>query len=384
MFPRRFRRRLTPYLLTPCLVLGGLATVAFAQNTVIDVDAIVGDLTIVEREEAAAKEIRLKWITEERTRIRYELEKHKEELKELQELTPDPVKPRDLSDREERNRKRDEVAFNDWATNNTPERRLGMVRGSGINALLKVLGPIAHCRKQRAGGTTAPSKSFPSLDSSNAITADEVTHYRINPATSGGKGVEFRINKLPLDIEWPTLLSDEWEKDCNTIKRLRDDYVGLLLSTDAAKGKLRRERWEDLDNGCALLQVNLVIAKSRAVSIPVVGKRVERILELQEGIRYLEQFRASAKRFLNAPAEFRMRSFPGGSVEDFIDFCYMHNMLFQPARPEDEEAYVALSRRMQDYARDIQYVEDWKADVEARIEELQGTDKELVWRASAQ
>lgn len=94
MMPRLFLRRLTLGVLTSCLVGGGPWAPAMGQNTVIDVDSIVGDLSIVEREEAAAKAVRLKWITEERTRIRYELEKHEKELEQLRELTPDPLKPR--------------------------------------------------------------------------------------------------------------------------------------------------------------------------------------------------------------------------------------------------------------------------------------------------
>ena len=48
-----------------------------------------------------------------------------------------------------------------------------------------------------------------------------------------------------------------------------------------------------------------------------------------------------------------------------------------------QQALLALKLQYPDYARDLQYVEDWKADVESRIAELQSTDKELVWRASA-
>lgn len=59
-------------------------------------------------------------------------------------------------------------------------------------------------------------------------------------------------------------------------------------------------------------------------------------------------------------------------------------MIFQEGRRDDEEASMQVFHRMQDYAHDVQYVEDWKSDIEQRIRELDAQDQALVWRASRQ
>ncbi|MBS0202359.1 MAG: hypothetical protein JSS49_05620 [Planctomycetes bacterium] len=59
-------------------------------------------------------------------------------------------------------------------------------------------------------------------------------------------------------------------------------------------------------------------------------------------------------------------------------------MIFGEARPADQAHYLKLFRHLQDYAHDIQFVEDWKGDLEQRIRELNDDDQKLVFSASEQ
>lgn len=341
-------------------------------------------LNIVEKEEAKAKEIRLNWISEERTRIRKELEDYKTELEDLRKIVPDPVKPRVLSRFVDETRRREKAAFNNWTENNDPRFNAAIMRGEGLNALLRILGPISHYRRLRAS-SQATSAELPSLKPGERIELDEVSHYRLVPATSAGSKVTVRLNQLPLDLQWPPVITQNWNSDAHGIQRLRDEFVRLIGAAGNQRGEFFNQA-ELLDKSLELLQAK-VIQKRRSMPDDTkltAQKRMQIHSDLQDALRYLETVRATAERFKNAPGDFKVHHFPGGSVEEFLDFCYTHGMIFQESRPADQEYYLKLHRRMQDYAHDIQFVEDWKSDLEQRINELDANDKKLVWSASGQ
>lgn len=351
----------------------------------VNIDQLFVDLTIVEKEEAAAKEVRLKWISRERDRIRGEIEKYEDEIAELRSIVPDPTKPRVLPRGAAEAQKQEMLAFNNWAANNNPALNVAVLRGSGINALLRVLGPIAHARKLRLNGGQA-HVHFPSLSAANAIPVTEVHHYRLVPATSAGSNVVIRLNRLPLDLQWPPILIQEWPVECRDVLKLRDEYVTILNQAGGSDTKKLVDRAEVLDSALELLQV-MVLKKKRLTPHNVslsAQKRTQVHRDLQDAIRYLETVRATAERFKKAPSDFRVHEFGGGSIEEFLDFCYTHGMIFQGARPDDEADYVKTYRRMQDYARDVQSVENWKDDLQRRISELNAEDKKLVWQAAEQ
>ena len=350
-------------------------------------DGLLLDLKIVEKESAAAKEVRLKWISEERTRIREELRKFDNELADLKKIVPDPIKQRVLPPAIAKAKTQEQTSFNNWASNNDPAFRNAITRGPSLNALLRVLGPIAHYRKLQSnnGATTG---SLPSLSPSETMTAAQVSHYRMNPATSAGSQVVLRPNQLPLTLEWPTVMKQNWKEDCDDVNRVCTDYVKLLGSAAAAAaaGEAHVEQAELLDDKLILLQ-RKVQQKKRAVPADQSIERQKRNQmhrDLQDSLRYLETVRATAERFKNVPSDYRVIRFAGGTVEDFLDFCFTHGMIFQAARPGDEDYYSKLFLAMKDYAHDIQYVEDWKSDIEQRIKELNADDQKLVWRASEQ
>ncbi len=362
-----------------CLLLPAQAG---AQSIVIR--ELLTDLRIVEREEAQAKAIRLKWISEERDRIREELTKYEAELTELRETVPDPVKPRVMSRVAAKAQEQAQTNFNVWAASNDPARNVAIQRGSGLNALIRILGPVAHCRLKRTDAAANQSR-FPSLSNDAYLTTQDVSHLRLVPASSSGSQVSVRLNQLPLDIQWSPVLIQYWPSDCKTIEKARDAFASQLQFSAGATSSLL-ESGELLDQTIELLQVKALqkkkdISRDKTVSI---NKRTQVHRDLQEAVRYLETLRATADHFRNIPGDYKVRSFEGGTIEQFIDFCYIHGMIFQEARGIDREAYMKVFRRMQDYAHDIQYVEDWKGDVEQRIRELNSQDQALVWRASEQ
>ena len=352
----------------------------FAQNSFY---GLFDDLVIVEKESAAAKEVRLKWISEERNRIRDERNQFGTELEEIKEIVPDPVKERLVPPAVARAQQRAKNSFDDWANNNDPDRRNAVIRGAGLNALLKVLGPIAHYRRIRTNGREA-TEVLKSLSQTERIQAADVSHYKLNPSTSSGSKVVLRLNQLPLALEWPTVVLQNWQHECANITKSRDAYVGLL---GAGGGGVKHvECAELLDNSLELLQAKVLQKKW---SIPknlslTSNKKTQMHRELQEAIRYIETLRATADRFKRVPGDFKVHHFPGGTIEDFLDFCYTHGMFFQEAQPGDEEYYYAAYRHMQDYAHDVQFVEDWKENLTQRIQELDNQDQQLMWRASEQ
>lgn len=341
-------------------------------------------LTAVEKEEARAKEIRLKWIGEERDRIRSELQQYNSELEDLKKIVPDPIKPRVLPPAQLKARERDKVNFNAWTESNDPVLNAAIAKGVGLNALLRVLGPIAHYRRMR---TTSESTAgaLPSLSASEKISATDATHFRLAPCTSGGTLVTVRLNQLPLDLEWPPVVIQHWGSDCKSIHKLRDAFVMKLNST-ASEGAEFFSQAELLDSSLSLLQAK-VQHKRRLTpqdTSLTAEKRNQVHRDLQDALRYLETVRATATRFKNVPGDYKVLRFPGGTVEDLLDYCYTHGMSFQESRPADQQYYLKLHRHLQDYAHDIQYIEDWKSDLEQRIRELSADDRQLVWRTSEQ
>ncbi len=342
---------------------------------------LFGDIIIVEKESAEAKRVRLEWISQERDRIRVEMQQYGSELDVLRGVVPDErnrVQGRALIEE----RQRDKIGFNNMAQNNNPALRIAVFRGEGLNILLKVLGPIAHFRRTRLNGANA-NNNFQAL--AERIEKAEVEHYRLNPATSGGGKVVVRLNQLPLTFEWPEVVKQNWGEDRRNIEKSRDAFVELLSSGNTEEKFL--ECAELLDNHLELLQAK-ILQKKRSMpgntAILDAGKRMRLHGELNEANRYVESLRATADRFRRAPSDYKVRNFDGGNIEEFLDFCYTHGMMFQEAKPVDEEYYQKIYRRMQDYARDVQDVEDLKDNLKRRIAELKIEDQQLIVRASEQ
>ncbi len=354
--------------------------VAFSQT--FSTRELLIDLTIVEKESAAAKEVRLKWISQERNRVQGELKSFSNELVEIEKTIPHEIQPRSLLPNQQQEREREQTSFNDWASTNDPSRRFAIIRGTGLNALLRVLGPIAHYRRLRTGNAPAPGL-FPSLSPGDEIRESDWSHYRMNPATSSGQ-VEVRLNQMPLAIESPPVLMQIWPVDCVNLRKTRDLFVSTL--SPGSDGSSRGDHAELLDKSLALLQAKIQ-KKKRDIPHDASfdpGKRVQIHRDLQEAKLYLESLRATVQRLKNVPGDYRVVRFAGGSIEDFLDFCYTNGMVFSRALPADEECYMQVYRRMKDYAHDIQYLEDWRSSVEQRIRELNDEDRQLVWRASVE
>lgn len=354
---------------------------ALAQT--INVRELLIDIKIVEKEEAAAKEVRLNWIDQERTRIRDELKDYSSELTELKNTVPDPIRERVVPPAVAKSRERERAAFNDWASNNDPLRHASIMKGAGLNALLRVLGPVAHYRRKR--GAKDATSLFSCLSPSEHITELDASHFRMVPATSAGSRVTIRLNQLPLNLQWPPVLLQNWPSDCKGAEKLRDEYVTQIQF--AANNTHRYiNQAELLDSALSLLQAK-TLHKRRAIhedKSHTVYKRTQIHRDLQEALRYLETVRATAECLKNAPSDYRIHHFPKGNTEEFLEFCYTHGMIFQESRPADQEYYIKMFRRLQDYAHDVQFVEDWKTDLNQRIHELNVEDQLLVWTAAVQ
>ena len=355
-----------------------LPTVAMAQPRY---RGLFGDIVIVEKESAEAKRVRLEWISEERNRIRAEMQQYGSELDVLRGVVPDE-KNRVQGPAVIEERRRDKIGFNNMAQNNNTDLRNAVFRGGGLNILLKVLGPIAHYRRIRANGANV-NNNFQAL--AERIEKAEVEHYRLNPATSGGSKVVVRLNQLPLTLEWPEVVIQNWAEDRRNIEKSRDAFVELLSAGKTDVNFLNCA--ELLDNHLELLQAK-ILQKKRSMpgnaAILDAGKRMRLHGEFNEANRYIETVRATAERFRRAPSDYKVRQFQGGNIEEFLDFCYTHGMIFQEAKKPDEEYYQKIYRRMQDYARDVQDVEDLKDNLKQRIAELKTEDQQLIVRASEQ
>ena len=356
------------------------SSASFAQD---GTGSLFRDYVVVQKESAEAKRVRLEWISEERDRIRKELTKFADELAKIDEITPRRVQDRTLSTAQNRERDRERTSFENWKANNDPTLRPAIVRGQALNALLRVLGPIAHYRKARTNDAPA-ANLFPALLPQNAISAAEMPHYRMNIANSSGPKVEMRINQLPLQIEWPSVLIQKWKPDCANLNKARDEFVVSLCRV--GDDSIRIDRAELLDKSLSLLQAKIQKEKREVVHEYSLdgSKRVQIHRDLQSSFRYLESVRATVDRLKNVPSDYRVQRFLGGSIEDFLDFCFMQDMIFLEARPHDDEFYTRMYRRMQDYASDVQYIEDWRKSIDQRIAELNDDDKKLVWQAAEQ
>lgn len=80
---------------------------------------------------------------------------------------------------------------------------------------------------------------------------------------------------------------------------------------------------ELLDTSIELLQAKVLLKQKLIAKDPTltIAKRTQMHRELQEAVRDLETVRATAERFKNVPGDDKIRTFSGGSIEDFIDFC---------------------------------------------------------------
>ena len=174
--------------------------------------------------------------------------------------------------------------------------------------------------------------------------------------------------------------------ECRDIGKLRDEYVRLLNSAAARDTQKRVERAEVLDSALELLQAMVLREKNRTPHNPALTPQKKNQVQsnLREALNYLTTVRASAEEFKQAPSQFMVHEFAGGTVEDFLDFCHTRGMYFREAQPDDRAAYFALYKKMQDYAQDVQHIEDWKQDIQNSIRALSQEDRELIVRASEQ
>lgn len=363
-----------------CSICGLMLLRSSAQAQTNPILELLSDLQRVEKDEAEAKRARLQMIDSERNRIAEEMRAYQEDLADLRKMVPDPVRPRVLTPAVAKARSRTQTAFNSWVQNNDPALTTAIMKGDGLNALLRVLGPVAHYRKLKST-EGASATHFPSLV--EQISSTDASHFRMIPATTSGSRVVVRLNQLPLDIQWPPVVMRHWPSDCKSIQKVRDVYVSHLAYADTEEVK-HLEQAELMDSSLALLQAKIMQKRKgvpRDVSLAAdIRNQLHR--DLLDALRYLENLRATATRLKNAPSDYKVHRFSSGNVEDFLDFCYTHGMYFEGARPADESHYMRMFRRLQDYAKDLQYIEDWKDDLEQRIRELGQADKSLVWAAS--
>ncbi len=337
-------------------------------------------LQIVQGESAEARKLRLEFINAERDRIRSEIQSADKELGDLREMVPDEMKPRMLRPQEEHAR---EVLQRDFNVNLTKVVFRGnaaeIMRGKPLTNMVLVLGPVANYRKQVVDADKVNSR-LPSLSPGEGVTGVEATHYRFAPATTSGGRVEIRLNRRQLEMDWPVITRQVFPSECKTIEKMRDIFETSLLMSTTEPQELA-DRADALDEAAYRLMTLIYKERKQTVSFrgpQEVDKRVQRHRELTAAIRHLERFRATVNRFKLAPDESRVREFPGGTIEDFIDFCYRNGFAFQEAAPGDEEAYRNLFNKMKAYGRDVQMVNDTKIDILARINELEVADRELV------
>ncbi|CAK9115406.1 Chaperone protein DnaK (HSP70) (Heat shock 70 kDa protein) (Heat shock protein 70) [Durusdinium trenchii] len=341
-------------------------------------DIILGDLNIVEQESGAAKEARLKFIREEQERLRAQEQMYQEELLELRKTLPEKPRVR-LTPGERRRRQTDEQNFENWMGLNDPRLRAGITRGSVFNTLIRVLGPIASLRKARAKDDSVAS--FPSLAREQHLSAADVERLQIRSSFVSGSVATTRLNQEPLLIEWPTIILSRWPADCAAAEKLRDEYVSQLLQVQGQPSAAHVKSYALLDQKLEIMEA-LVYKAKRHVQTDFVNikdsERMEFWTELDAAQEYLKRLRASARRFKIAPTDFRVRRFNGGSIEDFLEFCYSNGLEVDRASPQDEQAYLEIFRKIQAYARDVVLIENRKEEVEARIGELQQDDRELM------
>lgn len=367
------------------VLLGITISPSTSFSQVFNARDFLRDFIIVQQEEAEAKRVRLEWITRERDRIHGELKKYEQELSELNSILPDPVKPRQLPPAVATARRREQITFNNFSANNDPGLNGAVRSGDAINALVRILGPIAHCRKMRSAANP-DSSSFPSLSDACKVRAEDANHFRLSSGSVTNSNVIHRPNQLPLDLNWPTLLTQEWPVECKDIEKLRNEYVRLLSSPPGPTSKKRVECADLLDSALELLQAMVLREKNKTPHNPTLSpqKKVQRQGELRQSVNYLATIRASAEEFKQAPTQFMVHEFNGGTIEDFLDFCYTRGMVFKTAMPDDRVAYFAVYKKMQDYAQDVQHIEDWKDDIQNSIKALSQQDQQLVIEASTQ
>jgi hypothetical protein len=364
------------------LVCGTLIVpvVAFADG---DVVGVFRDFVVVQKESAEAKKVRLEWINTERNRISDELSKFNNELAELEKIIPRPVQPRVLSRAQSENRQQEEKRFKDWSANQNPERKGAIFEGSALNALLRVLAPIAHYRKTRTHNASA-SGVFPCLVPANNLNAEDWKHLRMNPANTSGVKVEVLLNQLPLQIDWPVVLIERFKPECDSLLKTRDAFVVSLSPGNDVKARL--EHAEVLDKSLALLQAKIqkekgVVLRDHSVDST---RRNKMHTDLFRSLDYISSLRATVERLKEVPSEYKKLEFAGGTIEEFLDFCYLNDLVFLPAKPIDQPYYSKVYRSVKDYAHDVQYVEDWRDAVNRRIGELSAEDQKLVFRASVE
>lgn len=361
-------------MLVAIAALGISTTSGYAQEVSI-IQQFFIDLKVVQSESAEARKVRLEFINQERDRIRAEICRADQQLGNLQQIVPDELRPKVLRDQAEKARENQQRDFDANLVKvvfrgNAAE----IMRGKPLTNMVLVLGPVANYRKRIA------ARNAPGPGANLMVTSDDATHFRLAPATTAGGPVEVRLNRRPLEMDWPTITRQRFPSECKTIEKMRDLFEGSLSAPDKNETALA-DQADAVDE--AAYRLMTLIYKERSLAVSVGGprevqKRVDLHRQLTAAIRHLERFRATVNRFKLVPAESKVRVFAGGNIEDFLDFCYSGCYSFQEAAPADEAAYGELFNKMKAYGHDVQLVKDMKIDILARIQELEVFDRQLV------
>ena len=174
--------------------------------------------------------------TDDRGRLREELRKYENELIELNRIVPNTPRSRAMSPTVAKAREREELSFNGWASSNDPFLHAAIMKGTGLNIMLRVLGPIAHYRRMRSGRSA--EIVFPSLKPEHSILSADVSHFRLVPASAVGPRGAIRLNHQPLDLEWPTAVLQNWTAESRDILKLRDKFVAAQIGRASCRERV--------------------------------------------------------------------------------------------------------------------------------------------------
>ena len=312
----------------------------------------------------------------DKDKYRKDIKEFEQAIEDLRRTVPDPLRKQEVSKGIAKNRADDQLAFNANLERAVDANRGEIASGRPLTSLVKILGPMAGYRKQKID-PKYEKEGFPSLEDSRRISAEETSHFNL----SFGKLAGMRLNHRPLDIEWPEVTIEKFADDLEAITRLRDAFREPIFSSAVKEREKRAKAGNDL-----LDQIELLMAKHHARRSQL-AKNVDSLKDREKddiyrhalAIEHLERFRASVRKFKEAPSTFNLKEFPGGNVEEFLKFCYEEGYSFEKAAsPNDEQAYVKLFLKIQAYGRDVQLIEDLKTDYRRRISDLNAKDHALV------
>lgn len=366
-----------------------VAQLALSQSSVEDlVEKLFRRAALVEQESGEAKKARLDFIGKELQRIRGEKARYEKEYQEAAGVLPDPVAPRVIPKLERQRRDVDRRNFNQWASLNDPKMRDAVFRGQILNNLVRILGPIAATRKDRR--SKGNEEHFPSLGKDGFVSPDMASRIRYAKPNSTSTDVTHRLNRPPLDFQWPTVMYTSFPSDIKLIAELRTAFLESLSNAEAelggpVKAKPRFiELGEELEETLRLTTAKVAKERANLPSRSEIDVRTSREQhgDLREVERLLEQYRVTTRRLIAVPSEYKVTRFDGGTIEDYLEFVYSSGMIIKEATKTDEDAYWDLFRKLQDYARDVQYVEDWKAELDRRWDRLSAEERALLWKGA--